>query len=72
MKLKLLLWILFFPLVLFFLVMFFIEVSLSSELGGVSFWIELKNVWFRSIWFYALIAVISFLFCFSFLNKRKQ
>lgn len=75
MNIKLLMWILFFPLVLFFLVMFYIELSLNSpfppEHGGMSFLIELKKIWFRSVWFYALLVILSFLLCFSFLHKRK-
>ena len=75
MKSKLLIWILFFPLFLFFLVMFQVEVSVYSllppEQGGMSFWIELKNVWYRSVWFYALLVTISVLLYFSFLKKRE-
>ena len=69
MKSKLLIWILFLPLFLFFLVMFQVEVSVYSllppEQGGMSFWIELKNVWYRSVWFYALLVTISVLLYFS-------
>ena len=75
MKSKLLIWILFLPLFLFFLVMFQVEVSVYSllppEQGGMSFWIELKNVWYRSVWFYALLVTISVLLYFSFLKKRE-
>ncbi|KZR60038.1 hypothetical protein [Bacillus badius] len=75
MKFKLLIWVLFLPLFLFFLVMFFIEVSLYSLLpssqGGMGFFMELKNVWYRSIWFYAMLVSIFFLFYFSFLKKRE-
>ncbi|MED4714864.1 hypothetical protein, partial [Bacillus badius] len=56
-------------------VMFFIEVSLYSLLpssqGGMGFFMELKNVWYRSIWFYAMLVSIFFLFYFSFLKKRE-
>lgn len=75
MKFKLLVWILFLPSFLFFFVMFYIEVSLYSLLpldqGGMSFLMELKNVWYRSIWFYAMLIMICFLLYFSFLKKRE-
>ncbi|MFJ5624289.1 hypothetical protein ACIQD3_16510 [Peribacillus loiseleuriae] len=75
MKFKLLVWILFLPLFLFFLAMFYIEVSLYSLLpsdqGGMSFLMEFKNVWYRSVWFYAMLVIISCLFYFSFLQKRE-
>lgn len=75
MKFKLLVWSLFLPLLLFFFVMFYIEVSLYSLLppdqGGMSFLLELKYVWYRSAWFYSMLMIISFLLYFSFLRKRQ-
>jgi hypothetical protein len=66
MKTKRWVWILYIPLFLFSVVMFYIEVSsyslLPSDQGGMSFWIEFKNVWYRSLWFYgSLLLLISFL-----------
>lgn len=75
MKFKLLIWALFLPSLLFFLVMFYIEVSLYSLLpvdqGGMSFLMELENVWYRSAWFYAMLVNVFFLLLFSFLRKRQ-
>jgi hypothetical protein len=74
-KFKLLVWTLFLPLFLFFLAMFYIEVSLYSllppEQGGMSFWLELKNVWHRSVWFYAMLVTILLPLYFSFLKKKR-
>jgi len=76
MKFKLLVWILFLPIFLFFLVMFYIEVSLYSILppdqGGMSFLMEFKNVWYRSVWFYAMLVNVFFLLYFSFLPKTSS
>ena len=74
MKLNLLMWILFLPLLLFFVVMLYIEVSVDSVLPPkveLSFWMDLKNVWYRSIWFYAIVLLISFLLYLKFLHKEK-
>jgi sterol desaturase/sphingolipid hydroxylase (fatty acid hydroxylase superfamily) len=72
MKLKLISWFIFVLLFLFFLIMFYIEVSLYSllppEEGGMSFWTELKFVWYRSIWFYAIL--VSSLF-FLYIDVKK-
>ena len=69
MNAKLLVWIIFIPLFLFFCLMLYIEVStysvLPPEQGGMSFWMELKNTWYRSIWFYALLLLTSFLLYLS-------
>lgn len=70
------LYLLFLPLFLFFFVMFYIEVSLYSllppEEGGMSFWLELQYVWYRSVWFYAMIVTI-FFWCFlGFLNFIRK
>jgi hypothetical protein len=72
MNLKLRRWIAFIPLFIFFLIMFYIEVSLysllSPEEGGMRFWMELKFVWYRSIWFYAML--VSSLF-FLYMNLKR-
>ena len=69
MNAKLLVWIIFIPLFLFFGLMLYIEVStysvLPPEQSGMSFWMELKNTWYRSIWFYALLLLTSFLLYLS-------
>lgn len=75
MKSRLLIWILFLLLFLFFLLMFYVEVATYSllpyEHGGMSFWVELKNVWYQSVWFYAMLVIISFMIYFSVVQKRK-
>ncbi|SOC43843.1 hypothetical protein [Ureibacillus acetophenoni] len=71
MKLKLLIWVLFLPLLIFFAAMFYIDVSLSSGFPGTSFWISLGDEWYGSIWFYAIVLILSFLVCFSILHKPK-
>jgi hypothetical protein len=74
MKLNLL-WIISVPLFLFFLGLFYVEVSVYSLLppdqGGMSFWTELKNVWYRSISFYAMVLIASFLVYWRFIYKQK-
>jgi len=74
MKLNLL-WIISVPLFLFFLGLFYVEVSVYSLLppvqGGMSFWTELKNVWYRSVSFYAMVLIASFLFYRRFIYKQK-
>lgn len=74
MKSRLLIWILFLPLFLFFFLMFYVEVAtyslLPHEHGGMSFWVELKNVWYQSVWFYAMLVIISLMIYFI-LQKRK-
>jgi len=76
MNAKLLVWILFFPIFLFCLLMFYIEVSLYStlpaDLGGMSFWLELKFTWYRSVWFYAMSILILFILFFSLLPRKKK
>jgi len=71
-----LMWILFLPVFLFFLVMFWLEVDLYSILpaseGGMSFWMELKHTWYRSAWFYALLLVSCFLLFVSFQHIKKN
>lgn len=74
MKTESFVWFLFLPLILLLLVMFYFEVSLYSLLppdqGGMSFLMELKNVWYRSVFFYALVsAFIAFSVAFV-LRKR--
>lgn len=58
--------IIFTPLFLFFCFMLYLEVSMFSllphEQGGMSFWIEFKHVWYRSISFYGLVVILSLLF----------
>ena len=75
MSTKLLVWILFLPLLLFFSLMLYIEVSLYSvlpyEQGGMSFWMEFKNVWNHSIWFYAILLVTSLLLYLLLKPKKK-
>lgn len=75
MKSNLLVWVFFLPLFLFFSLMLYIEVSIYSalppELGGRGFWVEFKNAWYRSIWFYAIVLLFSFLLYLKFLHKGK-
>lgn len=75
MKFNRLVWIIFVPLFLFFLALFYIEVSVYSLLppdqGGMSFWTELKNVWYRSVSFYAMVMIVSFFLYVRFIHKRK-
>jgi hypothetical protein len=74
MKSKSLVWFLFLPLILLLLVMFYFEVSLYSLLppdqGGMSFLMELKNVWYRSVFFYALVSGFIAFSVFFVLRKR--
>ncbi|MBT2640341.1 hypothetical protein [Bacillus sp. ISL-39] len=69
-------WIISVPLFLFFLALFYLEVSVYSLLppdqGGMSFWTELKNVWYCSGSFYAMVLIAIFLFYLRFIHKRKQ
>ncbi|MEK4252164.1 hypothetical protein [Paenibacillus sp. FSL W7-1287] len=71
-----LMWILFLPVFLFFLVMFGLEVSLYSILpaseGGMSFWTEFKYTWYRSVWFYGCLVVGGFLLFVSYRQARKS
>lgn len=71
-----LIWMISVPSFLFFLGMFYVEVSVYSLLpadqGGMSFWKELKNVWYRSISFYAMVAIAFLSIYFQFIHKRKQ
>ena len=75
MNAKLLVWIIFIPLFLFFGLMLYIEVStysvLPPEQGGMSFWMELKYTWHRTIWFYALLLLTSFLLSLNCLSIAK-
>jgi len=75
MKSKLFEWIIFLIFFLFFVFMLFIEVSVYSllppEQGGMSFLKEFKNVWYRSIWFYGIVLLISLLLYLKFLRKGK-
>jgi hypothetical protein len=75
MKYQRLIWIIFVPLFLIFLGLFYIEVSVYSllppEHGGMSFRTELKNVWYRSVWFYAMVLLASYLLYLRFTHKRK-
>ncbi len=75
MSTKLLVWMLFIPLLLFFALMLYIEVSMYSvlpyEKGGMSFWMEFKNVWNHSIWFYALLLVASSLLYLQLMPKKE-
>ncbi|GAM16670.1 hypothetical protein [Mesobacillus selenatarsenatis] len=75
MKFNRLILIIFVPAFLFFLGLFYIEVSVYSvlppEQGGMSFRTELKNVWYRSVSFYAMVLIVSFLFYYRFIHKRK-
>jgi len=68
------LWFLFLPFLLFLFVMFYLEVSLYSLLpphqGGMSFWMELTHVWYRSVWFHASLSVMILFFVLFFLRKR--
>ncbi|MBT2684734.1 hypothetical protein [Bacillus sp. ISL-37] len=76
MKDKRLIWLIFVPLFLFFLGLFYIEVSVYSLLppdqGGMSFRTELKNVWYRSVWFYAMVMIASYFLYLRFILKRKK
>jgi sterol desaturase/sphingolipid hydroxylase (fatty acid hydroxylase superfamily) len=73
MKFNRLVWIIFVPLFLFFLALFYIEVSVYSLLppdqGGMSFWTELKNVWYRSVSFYAMVMIVCFFLYVRFIHK---
>ncbi|WP_102261069.1 hypothetical protein [Mesobacillus jeotgali] len=73
MKFNRLVRIIFVPLLLFFLGLFYIEVSVYSvlppEQGGMSFWTELKNVWYRSVSFYAMVMIVSFFLYVRFIHK---
>ncbi|KGR76537.1 hypothetical protein CD33_06620 [Ureibacillus sinduriensis BLB-1 = JCM 15800] len=64
MKFKLLTWTFFLPLLLFFTLMFLVEISIYSilppELGGMNIWMEFKQVWYRSVSFYAIILIAVF------------
>ncbi|WLR54711.1 hypothetical protein LC048_20240 [Mesobacillus subterraneus] len=66
-------WLILFLLFLFFLGLFYIEVSVYSvlppELGGMSFWTELKNVWYRSVSFYAMVMIVSFFLYVRIIHK---
>lgn len=76
MKSKRLVWILFMPLILFFSLMLYLEVDMYSvlphEKGGMSFWMEFKYVWYRSIWFYALLFFSSFLLYLQLGSHKKN
>ncbi|MFA1642815.1 hypothetical protein AB5N96_08110 [Chryseomicrobium imtechense] len=76
MKGNLIVWILSVPLFLFFLAMFYIEVStysvLPPEQDGMNLWTELKGVWYRSIWFYAMLITGFTLMIFHFINSRHE
>ena len=53
--------------ILIFIGVFSVEIEgyslLSPEEGGMSFWMEFKAVWYRSVTFYAIIIMfVSFLF----------
>lgn len=75
MKSKFSAWVIFLIFFMFSVFMFFIEVSVYSllppEQGGMSFWMEFKNVWYRSIWFYGIILLISLFLYLKFLRKGK-
>ncbi|MBS8266367.1 hypothetical protein DYI25_18245 [Mesobacillus boroniphilus] len=75
MKFNRLVWIIFVPLFLFFLALFYIEVSVYSllplEQGGMSFYTELKNVWYRSVSLYAILVIVSFFFYLLLIRKRR-
>ncbi|MBT2642807.1 hypothetical protein J7I80_11260 [Bacillus sp. ISL-41] len=70
-----LVWFIGIPLFLFFLGVFYVEVSVYSILppdqGGMSFWTELKNVWYRSVSFYAMVLIVSLMFYFYLMHKRR-
>jgi hypothetical protein len=74
MKFKLMVWILLLPIFLFSLGIFFFEVAIYStlppDLGGTSFWVVFKNVWYRSVSFYTTLVILFLLLFFSFLKKR--
>ena len=66
-----------YSLFLFFVVMFYIEVSsyslLPSDQGGMSFWMEFKNVWYRSLWFYgSLLLLTSFFVIFVYKIRENK
>ncbi|MFB4165618.1 hypothetical protein ACE1TI_17920 [Alteribacillus sp. JSM 102045] len=70
MKHKQWVWILYIPLILFLVGMFFVEMALyilPPEQGGMSYWLRFKNIWDSSISFY-----VSFLFYLIFGYKREQ
>lgn len=71
MKSNLLIWIFSLPLFLLFVLMLYIEVSIYSLSPDASFWLGFKNVWYRSIWFYAILLLIFFLLYLKFLRKEK-
>lgn len=76
MKGNLIVWILSVPLFLFFLAMFYIEVStysvLPPEQDGMNLWAELKGVWYRSIWFYAILVTSLALMGLHFMHSRRE
>jgi hypothetical protein len=69
-----LVWLISLPLFLFFLGLFYFEVTVYSLLppdqGGMSFWTELKNVWYRSVSFYAMVVIAALVFYKHFIQKR--
>lgn len=76
MKGNLIVWILSVPLFLFFLAMFYIEVStysvLPPEQDGMNLWTELKGVWYRSIWFYAILVTSLALMGLHFMHSLRE
>ncbi len=74
MKFKLMVWILLLPIFLFSLGIFFLEVASYStsppDQGGTNFWVDFKNVWYRSVSFYTALVIMFLLLFFSFLKKR--
>lgn len=70
-----LIWLIFIPLFLFFLGVFYVEVSnyslLPPDQGGMGFWTELKNVWYCSVSFYAMVLIAFLMFYFRFMHKRR-
>ena len=71
------LWILYIPLFLLLVIMFYTEMMLYSvlppEQGGMSYWGRFKNIWYSSVSFYGIVLfVLSFLFYFIFRHKRER
>lgn len=61
---------------LFFLFAFYLEVStysiLPSSVNGMSFWMEFQSVWYRSIWFYAMVLCIGVFITLGIIRFKRK
>lgn len=61
---------------LFFLSAFYLEVStysvLPKSLDDMSFWMEFQSIWYRSIWFCAMLVCISLFGFLGFLKFKRK